>query len=523
MENKLDIVFVHPNSSSSVYQGLAKDYSAIEPPIWAGMLANHCRTRGFTVDIVDCEAFRFSLDEAVCLIRSLEPRLVCFVVYGQQPSASTQNMEGATALSNELNRSWPECKIMFVGGHVAALPIETMQKHPEIDFVCQNEGVYTISELLKLEDLEDDISLKNVKGLGWRSFEVKEAIETSEYIDIPVDEIITLNDPMSIVPKESLSADLPGVAWDLLSMNKYRTALWHSYPNGCNRESFASIYTSLGCPFSCSFCMINIINRQENEYSDGSNIFRFWDPEFTIKELIKLWDIGIRNLKIADEMFVLNKNHFLRLCDLMIKHNLRFNIWCYARIDTIKDEYLGILKFAGVNYLGLGIESAASKIRKDVTKGKFQDIDIREIVKKIHSYDINVAANYIFGLPEETHETMHETLDLALELNTEMANFYCAMAYPGSPLYKIAKDNQWKLPETYAGYSQHSYECQPLPSKYLSAEEILKFRDEAWMKYHTNPKFLEMIGKKFGQNAVQEIEKSTKIKLKRRLLESVSV
>ena len=198
---------------------------------------------------------------------------------------------------------------------------------------------------------------------------------------------------------------------------------------------------------------------------------------------------------------------------------MKFNIWCYARVDTIKDEYLDILKKAGVNYLGIGIESAASKIRRDVTKGKFEEVDIRAIVKKVRDHGINVAANYIFGLPEETQETMKETLDLALELNTEMANFYCAMAYPGSPLYKIAKENNWELPETYSGYSQHSYDCKPLPSKYLTAAEILEFRDKAWLTYHTNTEFLSLIEKKFGKQAKNEILKSTKIQLKRKLLE----
>ena len=515
----LDIIFVHPNSSKSVYQDLSKTYSATEPPIWAGMLANHCRIKGFSVDLIDCEVNEFSAETAAIMLACESPRLVCIVVYGQQPSASTQNMEGAIALSKEIKRIWPESKIVFVGGHIAALPMETMEKHKEIDFVCLNEGVYTLSELLAVKDLENDEELKKIRGLGWRAWEVKESIETHEHIDIPVDELIILNDPMPIVPKDKLQQDLPGVAWDLIPLSLYRTALWHSYPNNCHREDFASIYTSLGCPFSCSFCMINIINRQDNEYSDGSNIFRFWDPEFTIQHLEFLSALGVKNLKIADEMFVLNKNHFLKLCNLIIDRGLKFNIWCYARVDTIKDEYLDILKKAGVNYLGIGIESAASKIRRDVTKGKFEEVDIRAIVKKVRDHGINVAANYIFGLPEETQETMKETLDLALELNTEMANFYCAMAYPGSPLYKIAKENNWELPETYSGYSQHSYDCKPLPSKYLTAAEILEFRDKAWLTYHTNTEFLSLIEKKFGKQAKNEILKSTKIQLKRKLLE----
>ena len=63
--------------------------------------------------------------------------------------------------------------------------------------------------------------------------------------------------------------------------------------------------------------------------------------------------------------------------------------------------------------------------------------------------NINVIGNYIFGLPEDDFDSMDATLKLALELNAEFANFYCAMAYPGSPLYRMALDRKWKLPETW--------------------------------------------------------------------------
>jgi len=496
---QLDVLFVHANASHKIYQDLAKDFSAIEPPIWAGMLANHCRHHGFSVNILDCEALHLDEERSAEQITGNIARLVCFVVYGQQPSASSQNMAGAVALADAVKKLAGTSKILFVGGHIAALPREVLEKHPSIDFVCQNEGVYTISNLLKT-NLKDD--LEKVDGLGFRSGEG-----------------IVLNKPSPIVAKADLPRELPGIAWDLLPIENYRTALWHSYPNNSNRQPFAALYTSLGCPMKCSFCMINIINRQENEFSDGSAVFRYWEPEHIIKEFDYFASKGITNIKIADELFVLNANHFLKLCELIIQRGHKFNIWCYSRVDTVRDQYLSTLKKAGVNWLALGIESGNSRVRKDVTKGRFEDVDIRSIVGKIREHGINVIGNYIFGLPEDDLDSMQMTLDLAMEMNTEEANFYSAMAYPGSPLYGIAKKEGWKLPSSYAGFSQHSYEGQPLPTKYLTAEQVLAFRDEAWMKYHTNPKFLELLKQKFGQSAVDETIKSTKIKLKRKILE----
>jgi len=500
---QMDVLFVHANGSKKIYQDLANHFSAIEPPIWAGMLANHCRSKGFSVNILDCEALHLDLQESTQQIIGNNARLVCFVVYGQQPSASSQNMSEATILADMVKELQPEFKILFVGGHIAALPRDVLERHASIDFVCQNEGVYTISNLLKTNLKE---GLKGVDGLGFR-----------------LDGQIILNKPSPIVAKADLSRELPGIAWDLLPVKNYRTALWHSYPNNSNRQPFAALYTSLGCPMKCSFCMINIINRQDNEYSDGSAIFRYWEPEHIIKEFDYFAKQGITNIKIADELFVLRPDHFLKLCELIIQRGYKFNIWCYSRVDTVKDHYLETLKKAGVNWLALGIESGNTRVRKDVTKGRFDDVDIRAVVSKIREHGINVIGNYIFGLPEDDMSSMQMTLDLAIEMNTEEANFYAAMAYPGSPLHGIAKKEGWKLPLNYAGYSQHSYEGQPLPTKYLTAQQVLSFRDEAWMKYHTNPKFLDLIKRKFGQAAVDETIKSTQIKLKRKILEEAPI
>jgi radical SAM superfamily enzyme YgiQ (UPF0313 family) len=267
--------------------------------------------------------------------------------------------------------------------------------------------------------------------------------------------------------------------------------------------------------------MINIINRtnnDENISSQNSNIFRWWKPEFIIKQFDYFAKHNVKNIKIADELFVLNPNHFIKICDLIIERGYKFNIWAYSRIDTCKPQFLEKLKKAGVNWLGLGIENPSNTIRKEVHKDSFKEVKIIDIINNIRNSGINVAANYIFGLPEETHESMKLTLDFALDANTEMVNFYSAMAYPGSPLYLEAKNKNILLPSTYSGYSQHSYETLNLPSNNLSAAEILRFRDDAWMKYHTNSKYLELLERKFGIAAVNNLQETTKIKLKRKIL-----
>ena len=113
---------------------------------------------------------------------------------------------------------------------------------------------------------------------------------------------------------------------------------------------------------------------------------------------------------------------------------------------------------------------------------------------------------------------MQQTLDLALELNTEMANLYPCQALPGSPLYNTAKAEGWPLPSSYEGFAFLSYECEPLQTKQLSAADVLKFRDEAWSTYFGNPRYLKMIEKKFGISQRENIEDMAKIQLKRKIL-----
>ena len=502
----LDILFIHPNASKKIYQELSKDHSAYEPPIWAGMLANHCRSKNFKTAILDCEVSKLDYEKSAKEINNLKPKIACFVVYGQQPSASSQNMEGATKTSIELKKLNNEIKTLFVGGHVAALPKETLLKESSIDFVALNEGVYSISNLLSADNLNEESYLKKIKGIGFRNNENQ----------------IILNEPETVVPKKLLEDDLPGIAWDLLpNLSEYRTAGWHSWSNNSDKQPFAALYTSLGCPYKCSFCMINIINRtnnDENVSSQNSNIFRWWSPEFIIKQFDYIAKQGVKNVKIADELFVLNPNHFMKICDLLIERNYGFNIWAYSRIDTCKPQYLEKLKKAGVNWLGLGIENPDTVLRKEVHKDSYKEVKIIDVINGIRESGINVAANYIFGLPEDTEKSLKFTYDFAEETNSEMVNFYSAMAYPGSPLFLEARKNGIELPSTYSGYSQHSYDTLNLSTTKLSANQILKFRDEAWMKYHTNEKYLNLIKEKFGQNAVDNIKSTTRIKLKRKLL-----
>jgi radical SAM superfamily enzyme YgiQ (UPF0313 family) len=492
LKKPIDVLLVNPGSRAAVYQELGDRYSAIEPPSLAGLFATYLRKHGLSAAIVDAPALNLSPAGVAETIRdNFEPALIVMVVYGFQPSASTQNMTAAgetCAAIKAMRGDWP---IMMTGTHPAALPERTMLEE-KVDFVCDREGPETILLTARaLKARSGDFS--KIPSLWYRDGAAVRSNAAGELMD-------------------DLDGEMPSVAWDLLPMARYRAHNWHCFERIHQREPYVSMHTSLGCPYKCTFCCINA--------PFGKPSYRLWSPDTVIAEIDLLVEkYGVRNIKFVDEMFVLNRNHVLGICDRIIEHKHDLNIWAYARVDTVKDEFLDKLARAGFRWLALGIESGSKHVRDGVEKGRFGSTDILKVVRKIQAAGINVIGNYIFGLPDDTRESMQETLDLALEANCEFANFYCAMAYPGSKLYGMAVEKRWRLPDSWIGYSQHSYETLPLRTDALTSAEVLQFRDDAFQQYFANPSYLALVKRKFGEEVVEHVREMTKIRLPRRLLE----
>ena len=381
---------------------------------------------------------------------------------------------------------------------MAALPERTLREEAA-DFVCGGEGPVTIAALLETLSSGSSHDLGKVPGLWYR--------EGDE---------IRANAPAPLV--KEVKDEMPELAWDLLPMEQYRAHNWHCFGD-LQRQPYATIYTTLGCPYHCSFCCIQAPFKAGEKlmgFGEQANSYRFWDPQAVLAQIDRLVnEFGVRNIKVADEMFVLNRRHVMGLCDLIIERGYDLNIWAYARVDTVKEGMVDKLKQAGFNWLAFGIESASERVRDDVQKGFDQD-DVYRTIESVRAAGINVIGNYIFGLPEDDLKSMQATLEMALELNCEFANFYSAIAYPGSPLYNLALENGWLLPESWSGYSQHSVDTLPLPTKHLSGPEVLAFRDQAFQAYFNGPRYLEMITQKFGAETLGHIQEMAGHKLVRK-------
>ena len=171
MKNKkissIDICFLIASSAKKSYQQLSETYAAIEPPTWALLLAQSCRSVGFDVKIIDANAENLSNEQILKRINEFNPRVVCLVVYGQNVNAGTTNMRGAVDITNFLKENDVSFPIALIGSHVQALPLDTLKKEKNIDIVFTNEGVYALRNLLKLDNFSSD-NLKNIKGIAYR-------------------------------------------------------------------------------------------------------------------------------------------------------------------------------------------------------------------------------------------------------------------------------------------------------------------------------------------------------------------
>lgn len=479
MAAQLDLLIVKPGNPQKIYGDLSKDFAGIEPPIWGGMVAGFIRDKGYAVDIFDMEVEGLDIEKTAEKIISKNSVLLNISVMGSNPSASsTPLMPTVVKLTHVLKNKNPGLKIILTGIHPSALPEKSLRE-TNADFVAQGENFYTILGLLEFLKKDSNTVDFPIKGLWY--------LKNNEIVSNGWGETVKNLD------------ELPMVAWDLLPMEKYRAHNWHCFDHISQRQPYAVIYTSLGCPNNCTYCNIRT-------YYDGKPGIRFRGAASVVKEIDYLVkNYKVKNIKFLDELFAINERRVDEICDLIISRGYDLNIWAYARIDTVNERMLQKMKKAGINWVCYGIESGSKKVRLGVSKTGFDKDKIREVINMTKKAGVYILGNFIFGLPDDDFETMQETYDLAKELNCEYVNFYATMAYPGSKLYEQAVEQGIALPENWLGFAQLNEDTLPLPTKYISGVDVLRFRDKAFREYCTNPAYLKMIEEKFGKEVVDHI------------------
>lgn len=220
---------------------------------------------------------------------------------------------------------------------------------------------------------------------------------------------------------------IPVPRHELFPLEKYRLPY-------SRHAGFASIVTSYGCPFPCSFCIA------------GTLPFKYRPVDNVIEELRYVRSLGVREVFVKDSMFEANRANAMALCQAMVDERMDLSWSCSCRADTIDEELLGLMRRAGCYFVAMGVESGSARVLKRTGKG----ITLGQAVaafKQCKQMGFGTAAFFLVGLPGETRRTVHETVQFARELDPDYISFAMVAPDYGTELWRevVRTEHQCRL------------------------------------------------------------------------------
>lgn len=266
--------------------------------------------------------------------------------------------------------------------------------------------------------------------------------------------------------------NLPFLAYHLTPcLDKYKEPLFTRLP-------LRMMLTSRGCPYRCNFCL----------YPDlmWGHKFRAQSPSRILEEIKWiLKNFGAKEIYFDDDNFTLDKERVYRFCELLIKEELPIVWSCMTRADLVDEDLLKIMKRSGCVTIKFGVESASQEVLNSCGKNLSLQ-KIKETFKICKKLGIKIHATFLLGIPGETLESMRKTLSLAKELDPYTAQFALITPYPGTKLYKTAKEKGWLLNEDYSKFDGNNILLSP--GSY-TPEELKKVYEER-LCFYIRPRYL---------------------------------
>lgn len=445
---------------------------ALYYPLWLIYAALFSQKHGHNILFLDAPAKQLGEDESLEIVKKNVHLDTLFVL-----DTSTPSIKSDVEFAEKIKSIYPNAFILLVGTHPSARPEETLGLSKAVDAVAIGEYDYIVKELA--DALDNKLNLDDVRGLCLRK-------EENEYVRTGV-----------MPPMKNLD-DLPYAAQfikEYLNEKDYFFAA-ATYPS-------IQIFTGRGCPFRCNFCVY--------PQTMHGHAFRARSAENVVGEFEYIANNfpDVHEVVIEDDTFTAVKKRVLDICRLLKEKGLnkRLKWLCNARVD-LDYETMKAMKEAGCRLIIPGIESGSQQILDNIKKGTK--------IEQFYSYVANakkagllIHACYMVGNQGETKETMQQTLKLALKLNTDTAQFFPLIPYPGTEAYEWAKSNGY-IETDYAKY------CLPdgthntvlnLPG--LSAQEMVDFCNMARRKYYLRFSYI-MHRLKVGLKNPSDLKRSLK-------------
>jgi len=192
---------------------------------------------------------------------------------------------------------------------------------------------------------------------------------------------------------------------------------------------FTTLQTARGCSYACTFCV--------KTYGDAIG---FQSAEKIYQDIKKLVEgSGVTHFRFMDDTFTLKKERIIKLCQLIIDHNLTIKWTALSRDGCLDTELLTYMKKAGCQRICLGIESGSQRILDYYAKG-FKLNDIKNLICSIKQAGIEAGGFFIIGAPDETFEDLEKSIRFAIETDLDYIALSTLVAYPGTPLYEELKE-----------------------------------------------------------------------------------
>jgi len=440
-------------------------------PLWLIYAAALVEKYNFKVEFLDAPANLMNEEKSMEYVNEKFEGTKLVVV-----NTSTPSIYSDVKFVDMIKKEHPEAFVVLVGTHPSATVEETLRLSSNIDAIARKEYDNTIKELAIALDNGTDLS--EVRGISYLKDGEVVNNEDAEYI-----------------------VDLDEIPFAAKFIKEHLDIYNYSFP----AATFPSIqiFTGRGCPARCNFCVYPQIMHGHN--------YRKRSEQNVIDEMIYIRDNfpEVKEIVIEDDTFTIDKKRVLTICELMVKNNLhkRFKWLCNARAN-LDIETMKAMKKAGCRLIIPGVESFNQEILNNIKKGT--------TTKQIETYMSNakkahllVHACYMVGNKGETKETMNKTLKAALKFNTDTAQFFPLIPYPGTEAYNWAKEN---------GYINGKYDeyCKEdgtlncvlnLPG--ISADELVEFCDYARKKYYLRPRYILYRGFK-GLTNPDDLKRSLK-------------
>ena len=359
-------------------------------------------------------------------------------------TATTVLAKSAYMLSEKLRSVWPSAKIVFGGVH-PTLAAEEVLREGRADYVIRGEGERSMAMLV------GGIEPNKIKGLAM--------LQQGQYWEHPEkDEIEDLD-------------SLPFPSYHLLPMHRYYSPL-----GGALREPSISLFSTRGCPGCCTYCNSSL-----------SRHMRYRSPQSIVAEIAVLQErYGIKEISFYDDTFASDPTRVRKFCSLLRSNKIGVTWTCMSRINYADPVTLRAMAQAGCHMICYGVESANEEILKTIKKGINLN-QVESVVRMTQQAGIRTRLSFMYGCPGETVETMRQTLDFALRIKPDLAQFNITTPYPGTEMFKWADANGYLITKDWSQYDLYNV-VMKLPT--VAAEELQAFYRYSYRRFYRNPSFI---------------------------------